>query len=42
MNELKIRYRLLNATVNSKKDFEVVFEEAKMYGVASFLEEKLK
>ena len=31
MNELKIRYRLLNATVNSKKDFEVVFEEAKMY-----------
>lgn len=31
MNELKIRYRLLNATVNSKKDFEVVFEESKMY-----------
>ena len=31
MNELKERYRLLNATVNSKKDFEVVIEEAKMY-----------
>ena len=31
MNELSQRYRLLNATVNSKKDFEVVIEEAKMY-----------
>ena len=31
MSELNVRYRLLNATVNSKKDFEVVFEEAKMY-----------
>ncbi len=31
VNELKVRYRLLNATVNSKKDFEIVFEEAKMY-----------
>lgn len=31
MNELSIRYRMLNATINSKKDFEVVFEEAKMY-----------
>jgi len=31
MNELDLRYRLLNATVNSKKDFEVVIEEAKMY-----------
>ena len=31
MNELKINYRLLNATINSKKDFEVVFEESKMY-----------
>lgn len=31
MNELSCRYRLLNATINSKKDFEVVFEEAKMY-----------
>ncbi len=31
MNEFQGRYRLLNATVNSKKDFEVVIEEAKMY-----------
>ena len=31
MNELKLRYRVLNATVNPKKDFEVVIEEAKMY-----------
>ena len=31
MNEFNQRYRLLNATVNSKKDFEVVIEEAKMY-----------
>ena len=32
VNELKMRYRILNATINSKKDFEVVIEEAKMYG----------
>lgn len=31
MNELTCRYRMLNATINSKKDFEIVFEEAKMY-----------
>ena len=31
MNEFNTRYRMLNATVNSKKDFEVVIEEAKMY-----------
>lgn len=31
MNELECKYRLLNATINSKKDFEVVFEEAKIY-----------
>lgn len=31
MNEFNTRYRLLNATVNSKKDFEVVIEEAKLY-----------
>lgn len=31
MNELNCHYRLLNATINSKKDFEIVFEEAKMY-----------
>ena len=31
MNELNERYRPLNATINSKKDFEVVIEEAKLY-----------
>lgn len=31
MNELKINYRILNATINSKKNFEVVFEESKIY-----------
>lgn len=31
MNELNSNYRLLNATINSKKDFEVVFEESKVY-----------
>ena len=31
VNELNQRYRILNATINSKKDFEVVIEEAKMY-----------
>lgn len=32
VNDFNKRYRLLNATINSKKDFEVVIEEAKMYG----------
>ena len=32
INDLNMRYRMLNATINSKKDFEVVIEEAKMYG----------
>ncbi len=31
INELNLRYRMLNATINSKKDFEIVIEEAKMY-----------
>ncbi len=31
MNEFGMRYRMLNATVNPKKDFEVVIEEAKLY-----------
>lgn len=31
MNELNLRYRILNATINTKKDFEVVIEEAKLY-----------
>ena len=31
VNDLEMRYRMLNATINTKKDFEIVFEEAKMY-----------
>lgn len=31
-NEIKERYRVLNATTNNKKDLDIVFEEAKMYG----------
>lgn len=32
VNELSLRYKLLNATISSKKDFEIAIEEAKMYG----------
>ena len=32
VQELGCRYRLLNAVVNNKDDFNVVIEEAKMYG----------
>lgn len=32
VNELDVRYRMLNAVINNKKDFDVVVEEAKMYG----------
>ncbi len=32
VNDLGVRYRFLNATINSKKDLDVVIEEAKMYG----------
>ena len=32
VNDLGIRYRFLNATINTKKDIDVVIEEAKMYG----------
>ncbi len=32
INELGLRYRMLNAVINNKKDFDVVVEEAKMYG----------
>lgn len=32
VSELDVRYRFLNAVINSKADFEVVVEEAKMYG----------
>ena len=31
VNELEVRYRMLNAVINNKKDFDVVVEEAKMY-----------
>jgi putative ATPase len=30
--ELGLRYRKLNAVINTKKDFDIVIEEAKMYG----------
>ena len=32
VNDLGVRYRFLNATINNKKDFDTVVEEAKMYG----------
>jgi len=32
VQELQLRHRLLNAVINNKKDFDVVVEEAKMYG----------
>lgn len=32
VNDLGCNYRFLNATINSKKDFDIVIEEAKMYG----------
>ena len=31
-NDLDMRYRNLNAGINNKKDFDIVIEEAKMYG----------
>lgn len=31
VNDLGIRYRFLNATINTKKDIDIVIEEAKMY-----------
>ena len=32
VEELNLRYRMLNAVINNKKDFDVVVEEAKMFG----------
>ena len=32
VNSLNKKYRMLNATINNKKDFDIVVEEAKMYG----------
>lgn len=31
VNELGVRYRMLNAVINNKKDFDIVVEEAKLY-----------
>lgn len=32
VNELGVKYRMLNAVINNKNDFDIVIEEAKMYG----------
>ena len=32
INDLGVRHRFLNATTNTKKDLDIVIEEAKMYG----------
>ncbi len=32
VEELGFRYRMLNAVINNKKDFDIVIEEAKLYG----------
>lgn len=32
VNEIGCRFRILNAVINNKSDFDVVIEEAKMYG----------
>ena len=29
---LKVKYRFLNAVINNKKDFDIVIEEAKLFG----------
>lgn len=40
VNELNIKYRMLNAVINNKKDFDVVVEEAKMYnGIVLIMDE---
>ena len=40
VNELDIRYRMLNATINNKKDFDTVVEEAKIYdGIVLIMDE---
>lgn len=31
VKELNLKYRMLNAVINNKKDFDIVIEEAKMY-----------
>ena len=32
VNELNIRYKFMNATINNKSDFDIAISEAKMYG----------
>lgn len=32
VNELDMKYKILNATINNKKDFDIAISEAKMYG----------
>ena len=40
VNELGLKYRLMNAVINNKKDFEIVVEEAKMYnGIVLLMDE---
>ena len=40
VNELGLKYRMLNAVINNKKDFEIVVEEAKMYnGIVLLMDE---
>ena len=40
VNDLGVRYRFLNATINTKKDLDVVIEEAKMYdGIVLIMDE---
>ena len=40
VNELDVRYRILNATINNKKDFDTVVEEAKIYnGIVLIMDE---
>ena len=40
INDLGVRHRFLNATVNSKKDLDIVIEEAKMYdGIVLVMDE---
>lgn len=40
VNELDVRYRMLNATINNKKDFDTVVEEAKVYnGIVLIMDE---
>ena len=40
VNELDIRYRILNATINNKKDFDTIVEEAKIYnGIVLIMDE---